>query len=119
MPIIASINQAELIPRAADSKNDEPYLPATNSIPDTRSSMPVATNHCKAVTVTVEPASAAGQAVIEARAGRDGTFYELELLDTSAGTPVSARLEGPIGQIRVTADGVTLSAVYVQGEVII
>jgi hypothetical protein len=110
---ITSFNNAQAVIQA-DNGSDNPLYPKTTDIPVGEYTVPIATAHCRAITITVEgvPTEAA-VGIVECRAGRDAQWYEYTQIDFSEGAG-SERFDNPSGQIRVQAT-VAGATVYVQG----
>lgn len=116
MSWIISTNNAQKIP-IADASGEKPVQPESTVILTNGFTVPMATNHLEAVTVTVEPGSVTATATVEvySRGDNQGTWGLIDTLDIAAGTPVSARYQCPMGQIRVKVLLATSAIIRVQG----
>lgn len=110
---IASFNKAQAVVQA-DNGTDEALYPLTTDIPIGEYTIPIATSHCRAITLTIEgepTESAVG--IVECRPTRDAEWYEYTQIDFSEGGG-SESFDNPSGHIRVQVT-IAAATVYVQG----
>lgn len=106
---IVSTNQGQAVPKANGSSPENPFTPETTTLADGDSTVPMATNHCKHVTIFAQ-CTGAGSVEIYTRPNETAPWpaTPLDVLTAAGADTVTNRYDGPIGQMKAKAVGTSV-----------